>query len=81
VRNGVGGIDRQRQARVFGHPGLRRLEASCTRGARCQTARGRACARREAIVLDIPLLYETRGTGRCVSCSSSRRRPGYSATG
>jgi dephospho-CoA kinase len=70
VRNETGGVDRQRLGpRVFGHPeALRRLEAILHPMVRAAERRfvARARARREPlIVLDIPLLYETRGTGRC----------------
>jgi dephospho-CoA kinase len=70
VRNEAGSIDRQRLAqRVFGHPEeLRRLEAILHPMVRAAERRfvAEACARHERlIVLDIPLLYETRGTGRC----------------
>jgi dephospho-CoA kinase len=70
VRNEAGAIDRQRLAqRVFGHPEeLRRLEAILHPMVRTGERRfvSRARARREKlIVLDIPLLYETHGTGRC----------------
>jgi dephospho-CoA kinase len=70
VQNEGGAIDRQRLAqRVFGHPEeLRRLEAilhPMVRTAECRfVARARARGE-DLIVLDIPLLYETRGTGRC----------------
>jgi dephospho-CoA kinase len=70
VRNETGGIDRQRLGPlVFGHPeALRRLEGilhPMVRAAeRRFVARARA-GREKLIVLDIPLLYETRGTGRC----------------
>src|SRR5262249_8017290 len=70
VRSEYGAIDRQRLAqRVFGHPeALRRLEAILHPMVRIAERHfvARARARREKlIVLDIPLLYETRGTGRC----------------
>ncbi len=70
VREEAGGIDRQRLGpRVFGDPeALRRLEAILHPMVRAAERRfvARARARREPlIVLDIPLLYETRGTGRC----------------
>ena len=70
VRNEMGGIDRQRLGPlVFGHPeALRRLEGILHPMVRAAERRfvARARARREKlIVLDIPLLYETRGTGRC----------------
>ena len=70
VRSETGGIDRQRLGqRVFGHPdALRRLEGILHPKVRVAEARfvAAARARREPlIVLDIPLLYETRGTGRC----------------
>jgi len=70
VREETGGIDRQRLGpRVFGDPeALRRLEAILHPMVRAAERRfvARARARREPlIVLDIPLLYETRGTGRC----------------
>ena len=66
----AGGIDRQRLGPlVFGHPeALRRLEGILHPMVRAAERRfvARARARREKlIVLDIPLLYETRGTGRC----------------
>ena len=70
VRNEAGAIDRQRLGpRVFGHPdALRRLEGilhPMVRAAeRSFVAQARA-RREKLIVLDIPLLYETRGTGRC----------------
>jgi dephospho-CoA kinase len=70
VQNEAGAIDRQRLAqRVFGHPEeLRRLEVILHPMVR--TAERRFVARARArgdklIVLDVPLLYETRGTGRC----------------
>ena len=70
VREETGGIDLQRLGpRVFGDPeALRRLEAILHPMVRAAERRfvARARARREPlIVLDIPLLYETRGTGRC----------------
>jgi len=70
VRNEAGGIDRQRLGPlVFGHPeALRRLEGILHPMVRADERRfvARARARREKlIVLDIPLLYETGGTGRC----------------
>jgi dephospho-CoA kinase len=70
VRNEAGGIDRQRLGPlVFGHPeALRRLEGILHPMVRAAERRfvARARARREKlIVLDIPLLYETGGTGRC----------------
>jgi dephospho-CoA kinase len=70
VRDETGGIDRQRLGpRVFGDPeALRRLEAILHPMVRAAERRfvARARAQREPlIVLDIPLLYETRGTGRC----------------
>jgi dephospho-CoA kinase len=70
VRDEAGGVDRQRLGpRAFGHPeALRRLEAILHPMVRAAERRfvARARARREPlIVLDIPLLYETRGTGRC----------------
>ena len=70
VREETGSIDRQRLGpRVFGDPeALRRLEAILHPMVRAAERRfvARARARREPlIVLDIPLLYETRGTGRC----------------
>src|ERR1041385_939459 len=70
VQNEGGAIDRQRLAqRVFGHPEeLRRLEAILHPMVRAAERRfvARARARGDKlIVLDIPLLYETRGTGRC----------------
>ena len=70
VRGETGAVDRRRLAqRVFGHPEeLRRLEAILHPMVRTAERRfvARARARREKlIVLDIPLLYETRGTGRC----------------
>jgi dephospho-CoA kinase len=95
VRNEAGGIDRQRLGQqVFGHPeALRRLERILHPKVRAAEKRfvTEARARREPlIVLDIPLLYETRGTGRCdfvlVVSAPSRlqrervmRRPGMSA--
>ncbi len=66
----AGGIDRGALgARVFGdRAALRRLEAilhpGVMRAERHFIARGRA-ARRRLIVLDVPLLYETRGERRC----------------
>jgi len=70
VRNEIGAIDRQRLGpRVFGHPdALRRLEGILHPMVRAAERRfvAQARARRDPlIVLDIPLLYETRGTGRC----------------
>jgi dephospho-CoA kinase len=70
VRNEAGDIDRQRLGPlVFGHPeALRRLEGILHPMVRAAERRfvARARARREKlIVLDIPLLYETGGTGRC----------------
>jgi dephospho-CoA kinase len=70
MRNETGGIDRQRLGPlVFGHPeALRRLEGILHPMVRAAERRfvARACARREKlIVLDIPLLHETHGTGRC----------------
>lgn len=70
IRDEAGGIDRQRLGpRVFGHPeALRRLEAILHPMVR-EAERGfvaRARARHEKlIVLDIPLLFETGGAGRC----------------
>jgi len=70
VRDEMGGIDRQRLGPlVFGHPeALRRLEGILHPMVRAAERRfvARVRARREKlIVLDIPLLYETRGTGGC----------------
>ena len=70
VRSEAGPIDRQRLAqRVFGHPEeLRRLEGILHPMVRASERRFVARARSrhdKLIVLDIPLLYETRGTGRC----------------
>ena len=70
VRNEMAAIDRQRLAqRVFGHPEeLRRLEGILHPMVRAAERRfvARARSRHDRlIVLDIPLLYETRGTGRC----------------
>ena len=70
VQNEAGAIDRQRLAqRVFGHPEeLRRLEAilhPMVRAAEHRFVAGARARRERLIVLDIPLLYETRGTGRC----------------
>ena len=70
VRNEAGGIDRQRLGpQVFGHSeALRRLEGILHPMVRAAEQRfvAQARARREPlIVLDIPLLFETRGTGRC----------------
>jgi dephospho-CoA kinase len=70
VRDEAGGIDRQRLGRrVFGDPqALRRLEAILHPMVRTAERRfvARARARQEKlIVLDIPLLFETHGTGRC----------------
>ena len=70
VRNEAGGIDRQRLGQqVFSHPeALRRLEGILHPKVRAAEGRfvAAARARREPlVVLDIPLLYETRGTGRC----------------
>ena len=70
VRDAAGGIDRKRLGgRVFGNSeALRRLEGilhPMVRAAETSFVR-RALARREPlIVLDIPLLFETAGTGRC----------------
>jgi dephospho-CoA kinase len=70
VRNEAGSIDRQRLGPlVFGHPeALRRLEGILHPMVRAAERRfvARARARRDKlIVLDIPLLYETGGIGRC----------------
>jgi dephospho-CoA kinase len=70
VRGEAGHIDRQHLAqRVFGHPEeLRRLEGILHPMVRAAERRfvAQARARHEPlIVLDIPLLFETRGTGRC----------------
>jgi dephospho-CoA kinase len=70
VRNEAGGIDRQRLGqRVFGQPeALRRLEGILHPMVRTAEKGfvARARGRREPlIVLDIPLLFETGGTGRC----------------
>jgi dephospho-CoA kinase len=96
VRNELGGIDRQRLGqRVFGQPeALRRLEAILHPMVRAAEKGfvARARGRREPlVVLDIPLLFETAGTGRCnfvlVASAPSRlqrarvmRRPGMSAS-
>jgi dephospho-CoA kinase len=96
VRNELGGIDRQRLGqRVFGQPeALRRLEAILHPMVRAAEKGfvARARGRREPlVVLDIPLLFETAGTGRCdfvlVVSAPSRlqrarvmRRPGMSAS-
>jgi len=70
VRTPEGGIDRKRLGeRVFGKPeALRRLEGILHPMVRAAEKRfvARARARGEPlVVLDIPLLFETRGTGRC----------------
>jgi dephospho-CoA kinase len=70
VREETGGIDRQRLGRrVFGDPpALRRLEGILHPKVRRAERRFvmRARSRREKlVVLDIPLLFETGGTGRC----------------
>ena len=70
VRNAAGGIDRQRLGqRVFGDAAaLRRLEGILHPMVRSAERRfvALARARRERlVVLDIPLLFETHGTGRC----------------
>ena len=70
VRNEAGGIDRQKLGRrVFGDAtALRRLEAILHPRIRIVERRfvARARARREKlVVLDIPLLFETGGEGRC----------------
>ena len=70
VRSESGGIDRQRLGqRVLGQPeALRRLEGILHPMERTAEKGfvARARGRREPlIVLDIPLLFETRGTGRC----------------
>lgn len=70
VRNDAGGIDRQKLGRrVFGDaPALRRLEAILHPLVRVAERRfvAQAKARREKlVVLDIPLLFETGGQGRC----------------
>ncbi len=96
VRTDTGGIDRRRLGqRVFGDaPALRRLEAVLHPMVRTAEKRfvARARARREPlVVLDIPLLFETGGTGRCdyvlvvsapprVQRERVMRRPGMSAT-
>jgi dephospho-CoA kinase len=70
VRDDTGAIDRRRLgARVFADPSaLHRLEAilhpMVRRGERRFVAQARA-RRERLIVLDIPLLFETRGTARC----------------
>lgn len=70
VRNAAGGIDRQRLGqRVFEDAAaLRRLEGILHPMVRSAERRfvALARARRERlVVLDIPLLFETHGTGRC----------------
>jgi dephospho-CoA kinase len=70
VRSEAGHVDRQLLAqRVFGHPEeLRRLEGILHPMVRAAERRFVAHARarhEKLIVLDIPLLFETRGTGRC----------------
>jgi dephospho-CoA kinase len=67
---GAGGIDRQRLGQGFGHPeALRRLEGILH--PKVTHRRGDALSPKPTpvakplIVLDIPLLHETRGTGRC----------------
>ena len=70
VRNKAGAIDRRQLGpRVFGHPeDLRRLESILHPMVRAAERRfvARARARHaKLIVLDIPLLFETAGTGRC----------------
>ena len=70
VRDAAGHIDRRRLGeRVFGKPeALRRLEGILHPMVRAAERRfaARARARRESlVVLDIPLLFETGGTGRC----------------
>ncbi|MBV8495058.1 MAG: dephospho-CoA kinase [Alphaproteobacteria bacterium] len=70
VRNEAGAIDRRQLGpRVFGHPeDLRRLESILHPMVRAAERRfvARARARHaKLIVLDIPLLFETAGTGRC----------------
>ena len=95
VRNDLGGIDRQRLGqRVFGQPeALRRLEAILHPMVRIAEKGfvARARGRREPlVVLDIPLLFETGGTGRCdfvlvvsapprLQRARVMRRPGMSA--
>jgi dephospho-CoA kinase len=70
VRDAAGGIDRRRLGqRVFGQPeALRRLEGILHPMVRAAERRfvARARAQRQPIVvLDIPLLFETGGAGRC----------------
>jgi dephospho-CoA kinase len=70
MRAAVGGIDRRRLGeRVFANPqALRQLEAILHPMVRAAERRFVARARARGtslIVLDIPLLFETRGTGRC----------------
>lgn len=70
VRDAAGGIDRRQLGRrVFGNPeALHRLERIIHPLVRAAEKRfvARARARREPlVVLDIPLLFETGGTGRC----------------
>jgi dephospho-CoA kinase len=95
VRDEAGGIDRQRLGqRVFGQPeALRRLEAILHPMVRTAEKGfvARARGRREPLaVLDIPLLFETGGTGRCdfvlvvsappqLQHARVMRRPGMSA--
>ena len=96
VRNELGGIDRQRLGqRVFGQPeALRRLEAILHPMVRAAEKGfvARARGRREPlVVLDIPLLFETGGAGRCdfvlvvsapprLQRARVMRRPGMSAS-
>ena len=96
VRDEAGGVDRQRLGqRVFGQPeALRRLEGILHPMVRTAEKGfvARARGRREPlIVLDIPLLFETGGTGRCdfvlvvsapprLQRARVMRRPGMSAS-
>ena len=96
VRNELGGIDRQHLGqRVFGQPkALRRLEAILHPMVRAAEKGfvARARGRREPlVVLDIPLLFETGGAGRCdfvlvvsapprLQRARVMRRPGMSAS-
>jgi len=95
VQNEAGGIDRQRLGqRVFGQPeALRRLEGILHPMVRAAEKGfvARARGRHEPlVVLDIPLLFETGGTGRCdfvlvvsapprLQRARVMRRPGMSA--
>jgi len=96
VQNEAGGIDRQRLGqRVFGQPeALRRLEGILHPMVRAAEKGfvARARGRHEPlVVLDIPLLFETGGTGRCdfvlvvsapprLQRARVMRRPGMSAS-